>query len=127
MWTAVRPTSLATSLKVGMGAKPLRSFLAGAGSFGRGTRTLPGCWLGACGRDGAVKARMRMRTERIEKERHERVWKLPVSLRVAGDPASIRTRRRVGNGNGVSKGRCRSSIRVQKRRASGGVHRIEAN
>src|SRR6267378_216651 len=67
MWTAVRPTSLATSLKVGMGAKPLRSFLAGVGSLGRGTRTLPGCWLGACGREGAAKARIRMRAVRMKR------------------------------------------------------------
>src|SRR4029077_15046752 len=55
----------------------------------------------------------------------ERALKLPVSLRVAGHPAGIRTRGRVGNGNGVAKG-CRSSIRVQKRRECGGVHGIEA-
>ena len=30
------------------GGKLLRSFLVGAGSLGRGTRTIPGCWLGAC-------------------------------------------------------------------------------
>ena len=56
----------------------------------------------------------------------DRALKLPVSLIVGSHPAWSRIRRRVGNGNSVCKGRCRSSRRVQKRRECGGVHGIEA-
>jgi hypothetical protein len=67
------------------------------------------------------------RMQRVELEsKPDRVLKLPVSLGVAAQPAWIRTRRRVGNGNGVCKRRCRSSCCVQIRRASGGVHCIKA-
>jgi len=67
MWEAVRPTSLAMSLKVGTGGRPLRSLFEGVGSLGRGTRALPGCWLGAWEREAAEKTRKTMSMESVEK------------------------------------------------------------
>src|SRR5213079_457227 len=72
MWTAVRPRSLATSLKVGMGGKPLRSFfsfderLAGGGT-GTGTRCGPCACVSRNGRNSGLKKSNDVSRERVRR------------------------------------------------------------